>query len=212
MEKHQQGERAMIPVADTWDWLEVYQMNFHQFLGTHFPAFFAEGMYLNLQQWNLEVNATYTFKAWSMESSHMQSSILLSHCWLSFRYWLNAEKGESLEDGATLGGLEAASLNDCMKQSPFLTSFDCDVMLLQHLALLNISPEDDLLIKKSGTWLFQHHILYESLPEGLSLMETYFWSSEPSGYIRLTAVADTGEHLSPGTEIQEDKLGTTTKQ
>lgn len=161
----------MIPVADTWDWLEFYQMNFHQFLGKHSSAFFAEDMYLNLQQWNLEVSATYNFKAWPMESSHMQSSILSSHHCLSFHYWLNAEEDESLEDGTTLGWLETASLNDCMKQSPFLTSFDCDVVLLQHLALLNTSLEDDRFTKKSehltfstlyfvwaSTWGLESHV------------------------------------------------------
>lgn len=38
---------------------------------------------------------------------------------------LNAEKDGSLEDGTALRWQETASLNDCMKLSPLLTSFDC---------------------------------------------------------------------------------------
>lgn len=65
----------------------------------------------------------YNGKVWPTEYSHM----LFSHHWLSPYHWLNAEKVEDWEDGATTRCKRMASLNDCMEKKLLLTPFDCDV-------------------------------------------------------------------------------------
>lgn len=53
--------------------------------------------------------------------------MLSSHHWLSPYHWLNTEKDEVWEDGATTRRQRTASLNDYMEKKLLLTPFDCDV-------------------------------------------------------------------------------------
>lgn len=65
----------------------------------------------------------YSCKVWPIEYSHKLSS----HHGLSPYHWLNAEKDEVWEDGATTRHQRRASLNDYMEKKLLLSPFDCDV-------------------------------------------------------------------------------------